>query len=220
MKKLVLILAAMLMATPALALIDNSGHDIPSSIGGGAGATDEICVFCHTPHGANTAFSGGPLWNRSTPGGGLTGVYTSATLNATIDTDYTKIDAAACISCHDGTLSLNALQNPPNTGFLGANYASNLTTINSNAVLGLNMSNDHPVNFDYNAVMQGGTGSVDAEIEPYANLAAVIQNGFKKVGATNIMQCSTCHDVHNTVGNDLILIDNHGSNLCRECHIK
>jgi len=34
-----------------------------------SGATDELCVFCHTPHAAQ---SGGerPLWNRKLPGGG------------------------------------------------------------------------------------------------------------------------------------------------------
>jgi len=214
MKKMVLlVLAAMLLATPALALIDNSGHDIPATIGGAGGANDEICVFCHTPHGANATFTGGPLWNRNASATVLVGQYSSATLNATISTNYTLIDAAACLTCHDGTQAMNALVNPPNTGLAGANYANNLD--NTTKDLGSNMDNDHPVNFDYNAV-----ATADTEIEPYATLNPIIQNGFKKVGATNIMQCSTCHDVHNTVGSDLILINNAGSNLCRECHIK
>jgi hypothetical protein len=39
-----------------------------------AGGTSEVCVFCHTPHGATTADDGGtalraPLWNRRVPPG-------------------------------------------------------------------------------------------------------------------------------------------------------
>lgn len=208
MKKLVVLMAGLLLATPAMALIDNSAHDIPFSVGGGQ-VNDEVCVFCHTPHGANTAFSGGPLWNRAA-GGALTGVYSSATLNASIDVNYNNIDASACISCHDGSQTMGtALQNPPNTVPTGDYSATLVGDVN----LGLDMSNDHPVSFNYDAV-----ATADNEIRAVAALPTVIK--FKKSGAANIMQCSSCHDVHNTVGERLILINNAGSNLCLACHIK
>lgn len=208
MKKVIVLLVGMLMlAAPALALIDNSKHDIPTTKGGAE--TDEICVYCHTPHGANASFTGGPLWNRNAGSFTLTGVYSSATLNAVIDTDYTKIDAAACLSCHDGSQAMSAMVNPPNSG----TYAWATYVVTGNAKFDANMNNDHPVNFDYNAV-----DAVDTEIEAIGALDPAIK--FKQVGATNIMQCSTCHDVHNTVGVNLMVISNAGSNMCRECHLK
>ncbi|TLM65634.1 MAG: hypothetical protein FDZ69_09025 [Deltaproteobacteria bacterium] len=215
MKKLVVLLAGMLMlAAPALALIDNSAHDLPTTIGGNE--TDEICVFCHTPHGANAAFTGGPLWNRNAAAGGLVGVYSSGTLNASIDSDYTKIDAAACLTCHDGSQVMGgaALRNPPNTTVTG-NYA---VQVNGSKMLDNNMNNDHPVNFSYDA-----SDAADAEINSIANVLAIAGQPIK-FGTTstlnNVVQCSSCHDVHNTVGTDLIVINNAGSNLCRACHIK
>jgi len=59
-----------------IADIRNTKHNFsdfvtPNILGGGdtrtVKATDEaeICVFCHTPHGANQ--SEGPLWNRAIP---------------------------------------------------------------------------------------------------------------------------------------------------------
>lgn len=209
MKKLVVLLAGVLLATPAMALIDNSAHDIPFKIGGGQ-AADEVCVFCHTPHGANVTFSGGPLWNRN-GGGSLTGVYSSATLNATISADYNQIDASACISCHDGSQAMGgaALRNPPNTAISGT-YTGTLN--NTDKDLGTDMTDDHPVNFNYDAV-----ANVDTEIRPVASVPSVIKF---KISSGNIMQCSSCHDVHNTVGEKLILINNAGSNLCLACHIK
>ena len=53
--------ALMLLGSVANAQdILNSKHDLGGAIAGG---TDEVCVFCHTPHGANTSASA-PLWNK------------------------------------------------------------------------------------------------------------------------------------------------------------
>ena len=41
---------------------------------------DEVCVFCHTPHGA-TQFPGSPLWNRQLSSQTYT-TYTSPSLDA------------------------------------------------------------------------------------------------------------------------------------------
>jgi len=65
----------MLTGTVAQAAVLGSRHDL-----GGAGqaqqtttATTEVCVFCHTPHGAQTNASV-PLWNKrlQQPAGGYT----------------------------------------------------------------------------------------------------------------------------------------------------
>ena len=50
------------------------------NIATGGTATTEVCVFCHTPHGANLSAPGAaPLWNRSVPTTGSYTMYNSPT---------------------------------------------------------------------------------------------------------------------------------------------
>ena len=42
--------------------ITNSAHDFTTK---GWNTTGEICVVCHTPHGADTSVTVAPLWNSS-----------------------------------------------------------------------------------------------------------------------------------------------------------
>lgn len=88
--------------------------------------TTEICVFCHTPHGFKK--TGGianpdgllqvPLWNRATKAS--SGVYTPYSgihFDALGNTaGVPKGVSLACLSCHDGTISFDALINAPGSG--------------------------------------------------------------------------------------------------------
>ena len=66
MKKVIVLAAAIaLFATPAFALISGTAHDL-SSANNASSSITEICVFCHTPHGADTTVTDAPLWNRGT----------------------------------------------------------------------------------------------------------------------------------------------------------
>src|SRR3954468_19682487 len=62
-------LGALLTAGAANAGIANTKHNLSTS---GTGAvhvstgTEEICVFCHTPHGSDTS-APVPLWNKQLP---------------------------------------------------------------------------------------------------------------------------------------------------------
>ena len=105
MKKLLVLVAVMaLCASTAMAAgIRNTKHDLSSSSSASwKGTSNEICVYCHTPHGASSA-AGAPLWNRTTVNS--TGVaYDTSTLNATPDLASVNLtDAVLCLSCHDGT---------------------------------------------------------------------------------------------------------------------
>jgi hypothetical protein len=81
--------------------------------------TTEVCVFCHTPHGGTRVEpdSSAPLWNRMLPG--KTG-YSMYTQSPNFDGSDIGISprgvSLACLSCHDGTIALDALVNAPNSG--------------------------------------------------------------------------------------------------------
>lgn len=207
MKKLVVVLAGMLLlATPALAGITNSAHDIPQKFPN-AGETSEICVYCHTPHNAVDT----PLWNRTAAGSMPLDVYSSVTLNATMPGDYTATDAELCMGCHDGTIAMDALSNTPNSDGYAPASGNFVGDFNADAILDNTWANDHPIGFDYSAA-----AAADGEILDPPNNAALLPFFGGE------MWCSTCHDVHNAGAGSYALLnyDNNNSNLCLSCHDK
>ena len=75
----------------------------------------EVCVYCHTPHGANTTIAA-PLWNRTTK---TTTYQTYDLLNtASLTQPVTQPGASSltCLSCHDGTTAVDAIVNMPGSG--------------------------------------------------------------------------------------------------------
>lgn len=150
--------------------IRNTKHFLGT--GGPAGnnqfsGTNEICVFCHTPHGANTSVAA-PLWNKNTPAGPYT-IYASTTMDAPRAVDGVgggSIGSVsiACLSCHDGTLALNAVINAPGSGLTNPTYTAGTWTAGTGptpvntatgqfgtgiANLDTNLSNDHPIGMQY-----------------------------------------------------------------------
>jgi hypothetical protein len=85
------------------------------NIGTGTSSTAEVCAFCHTPHGANTGAPGAaPLWNRAIP---TTAGYTTYSGPNFDGTSVAPVGVSlACLSCHDGSLALDALINMPGSG--------------------------------------------------------------------------------------------------------
>lgn len=224
MKKVLLLAAiAMFLAAPAFAAIKNTKHDLSSSStsGGAVSNTDEVCVFCHTPHGANTA-AGGPLWNRAKATTTVASVYSSpiGTMNAvpTI-ASVAASDALLCLTCHDGS-SLATLTNPPNS--LGATAlavadggAVVSDAVTGNALIDNNFSNDHPIGFDFTTA--DGELNTKAAIEAVTGMGGALSYGT----SNNDMYCSSCHDVHGVAGiGQFLRVNNAGSNLCLVCHIK
>jgi hypothetical protein len=99
--------------------------------GGTISGASEVCVYCHTPHGAGygTLLNAGmaPLWNRkiNTPT-----TYTTYSSPHFENTSLTTLGGAikgvslACLSCHDGSIAFDALINLQGSGGL---QAGNLT---------------------------------------------------------------------------------------------
>ena len=55
--------ALLLFSSAANAQVAGSAHDLSTDPGS---QTNEVCVYCHTPHGADTS-AVVPLWNKTLP---------------------------------------------------------------------------------------------------------------------------------------------------------
>jgi predicted CXXCH cytochrome family protein len=206
MKKVLVLAAAIaLFATPALAAITGTKHDLSvTNATTYNGSSDEICVYCHTPHGADTTIANAPLWNRSKAD--ATAIYSGLDINASISLGKVNAsDAPLCLSCHDGSSLTDALNNPPNAG--GGNPGINIT---SDANLGKDLSDDHPIGFNYDATLVAADGELVA--------APVDVKFFGDDG--NEMWCSSCHDVHSNSKVPFLNVSIQGSQLCKACHVK
>ena len=208
MKRAILIAAVVLFSgSAAFALtIVGSKHDLKAALP----TSQQVCVFCHTPHqpGAQTT---DPLWNHNLSATATYQVYSSLTLNA-VPTDIGGGTAVSnlCMSCHDGTVGIGRLYNNPNIS-TGEEVPTNLATIMpGNANMGTDLTNDHPVNFAYNAALVTADGGL-------ANpaIAPVLPLLFG-----GMVQCASCHDVHDPALLPFLRISNVNSQLCTTCHIK
>ena len=135
-----------------------SQHDLTTTAGGSQGgttATDQVCIFCHTPHGADTT-APAPLWNKVlTPDGGRFNRY--STLNTpSFDSQEAPVGSVslACLSCHDGTQAMDVVLNSPGSGGYSATGTPIDGSIGNMAGepvpnLSQDLSNDHPISMQY-----------------------------------------------------------------------
>jgi mono/diheme cytochrome c family protein len=90
-----------------------------------------ICVYCHTPHGGNTQINA-PLWNRTVNGTAYSLYDKPTTLMRPISQPGPS--SLTCLSCHDGTISIDSVLNMPGSGLsptagAGANNELNESNI-------------------------------------------------------------------------------------------
>lgn len=115
--------------------IVNTRHNLTQGpIGGGRILMDphrndyeQVCVYCHTPHGANPQVDA-PLWNRTATGATYTTYDELGTSTLTQPVTAPGVNSLTCLSCHDGTLGIDSIINMPNTNSAGApsaNYSVN-----------------------------------------------------------------------------------------------
>jgi cytochrome c553 len=139
-------------------------------------------------------------------------MYTSATMDATAaalsgGTLGTANTTQMCLSCHDGTVTLGNLYNGPNGG------AASTASVTGNALFGTDLSNDHPINIDYDTALSGTDGEL---YDPATNAAtaALLDSGQ--------VQCASWLDPHNVTAGEqpFLSMNNTNSALCATCHIK
>ncbi|MCK4738285.1 MAG: hypothetical protein KAT10_06945 [Sulfurimonas sp.] len=201
----------------AFATINDSPHDLAWRIDGtGTNAASgedngEICVYCHTPHAANTSFDGAPLWNK---GDGtaknymMYGATVQDTIGGTIAGTPTLATPAspslACLSCHDGISGIDSIVNAPGSGMGGeVGNATDMVTALTGTTLGnfggniggtpgtatggtlVNLANDHPVSIQYDPTVAGV-----ASLRPVATVLTTTN-----AGATTWMGATTISDL-------------------------
>jgi predicted CXXCH cytochrome family protein len=186
------------------AQIAGSAHDFSTQ---SWNTTTEICIVCHTPHNANTSVLNAPLWNHSLSTVATYAMYSSATMNSVAG--QPDGSSKLCLSCHDGTVALE--------NFGGVTSGTHLMT--GTALMGTDLSNDHPISITYDAALATADGGLFNPTTTQSGLGGTITNTMLIGGK---MQCSSCHDVHNGAGtvNGLLLKSNAASALCLTCHDK
>lgn len=213
------------------AALDGSGYTNPKS---GAGtvptrnikATSEtqICVFCHTPHGASTSAT--PLWNRKVATDASYSqsyiVYDSSTLDAKQvqgSLEQPGGSSKLCLSCHDGTVAvgnvnvLNGVSptsNPKTNSTIATSGATFMPTGSGTDTgftrnLGTDLTNDHPISVSFNDTLASRDGELRSP-SAYPTLIGTRTTTSKpklkleNTGAAGAnqaqIQCATCHDPH------------------------
>lgn len=168
------------------------------------------CQSCHAPHNGSKGLSPGTdqatgkvlLWDRAFSSQTF-GTYDSPTMDnkateigggSLVNTEA-RMYSLLCMSCHDGVTT---------TGVISA--TSEFAVGNPTNSFGL--QNDHPVNMPYDITKDTGLAAI----------ASVTSAGLKLYGATNTVQCASCHNVHSPTFDPFLRKSNASSALCTTCH--
>ena len=183
---------------------------------------DEVCIYCHSPHVEDITIIAdyNPLWSGDVQTSTTFTPYTSATMDADMTVDPLVGPTRLCISCHDGTIAIDsALAASPGTRFIvPPRNIGGIIGGGPNQRLGNSLDRDHPVGFDYIAAAADDDG-IQPATTGFAN--GTIADFLFTSGTEEIMTCATCHDVHEWgPGRMFLHVDNTGSTLCLNCHIK
>ena len=110
--------AGVATSLPAQAQIKETKHNLGTTgtVVNKFSGTAEICVFCHTPHGADTS-AAVPLWNHALPAANTFTTYDSLGTSS-LDGKVVPVGSVsvACLSCHDGVTSMSTVINQPGSG--------------------------------------------------------------------------------------------------------
>ena len=205
---LVLAFGTMSMAanTPG-AGINGTSHDL-STLGAAAAFGDagdhaglnRICIYCHAPHNTIKAdvpggtFTYMPLWNhgKTTNVGAFTMYSNGSDLPGSVSHQSQAMLLAnqpgsvslLCLSCHDGSISVNMYGS-------GSSVGQNNTNIKNGtgrAVIGVNgdLSNHHPIGFDYTQVQTPVDDEIRASTD--AGFLTDVADGTKAGGPKTIAQ--------------------------------
>jgi hypothetical protein len=195
----------------------------------GPNGTTEVCVFCHTPHGASQegVKIRAPIWNRNLSPAHyqMYDQVWSKSFEAKPNdpgrpTGYSRL----CLSCHDGTIALGSLINKPGSGGFdpegrhpiemeyptgqapagppGSIPVGEGATKQATRALGRDLRNDHPISMRFDTELL----SKDAE---FVNPGPPIRRPFTMSTPTPISP------LRRATGNSVDVFD---SVQCTSCH--
>jgi predicted CXXCH cytochrome family protein len=198
------VLAALSITSAAWAQkskVIGSKHDV-----GGTG-----CKSCHASHDGAKATGGTDagsgrilLWDRNFSTVTF-GTYDSPSMQnkaveiggaTPLGNTEDRMNSMLCMSCHDGVTSTGVI---PATG----------PTAIGNPTNSFGLQNDHPVNMSHDPTKDTGLAPV----------ASVISGGLVLYGATNTVQCSSCHTTHDPTNGSFLRKANINSAVCTTCHL-
>lgn len=161
---------------------NSNPHNLSSRSGNTKKADTEtqICIFCHTPHGA---LANAPLWGRPDPTGSFAiraglGISDPAIVNTTLYStaaDYPNGASKLCLSCHDGVTAIGILANGDEIVMSGGN------------AIGIDLAISHPVSFIYNSDVEIHLGTASYNVPTVAS-------GY--IDSAERVQCTSCHQPH------------------------
>lgn len=180
--------------------INSNPHNLSSLSGNTKKALTEtqICIFCHTPHGARPQTT---LWSRPNPDlmgsfptftepgsvqdpSGILGINNGAIVGTTLygnntsPNEYPNGASKLCLSCHDGVTAMGILANGDEIDMAGTGTA-----------LGINLAVSHPISFVYNSTVQTYLNTL-GKTDVYKWPTTAYLDGASRV------QCTICHQPH------------------------
>ena len=195
--------ALAIIPSPSFAgTIVGTAHDLS---GKGLG-TNEICIFCHTPHNAKSPQLA-PLWNHTSTTQTFT-LYTSSTLKGAIGQPGNA--SKTCLSCHDGTVAIDAYGNNA-----GSNFMDGVPGTPGSRNLGTDLSDDHPVGVD----IHGIHGPQTPNCMTCHGIPIVLADSGKELRFFNgKVECGSCHNAHSNDLTKFLRKTVVGSAICLHCH--
>jgi predicted CXXCH cytochrome family protein len=212
--------------------LSQSPHNL-NNIPGAVVSKQQVCLPCHTPHGATQSDpndKGAFLWNHNTNWTTSYTLYTQvhSTRFGSSSSANPKLDSTSrlCLSCHDGAIAIDA--------YGGGTGNVKMGDLSGGVfALGTDLSNDHPVGISYPGLSADGktftasaaSGYIDPTTPKWGSTVTVGTTAggglnFSTVGAnSNVIGCGTCHTPH-TYTYGFVKMDNTGSQLCFKCHDK
>ena len=207
------------------------------------GTLNRICIFCHAPHNtyrlstatggagplAPAAFDYLPLWNHNLsgfdtsfsmydngPGAPQSGSKASQAMLNGMTPGSTSL---LCLSCHDGTIAVNQYGNGDQ---ISTSVSSGASTILLSYQIGKDkyLGNHHPIGFSYDDASSGDPEIRNADAAMLTPATFVRDHLYGSAGS--MMECGTCHSVHNkgNTGETLLWRSDQNSELCLTCHDK
>lgn len=193
----------------------------------------EACIYCHTPHNGSTV---APMWNRQMPGslgGNGNGhapaeyrVYNSIHLDSHAEPNANSNGpdgiSLACLSCHDGTVAVDAVVNKPKfhewsdsgthyrlnaEGSIGSDTCGKCHNRLSGAYGGIggahdatiryltrDLRDDHPISMPFPNYAQDPGFNQPLMVK--SDGGREFPNGVQTFEGDKV-QCASCHDPHN-----------------------